>query len=85
MARKKESIFDKMMVTKTRLAMYARYGEQALQGQSPQDFAKDVNECMDHLMSFRNIVNGMVSFDEAPEQAALFYIPTDLIEKAASQ
>ena len=83
MAQKSQTPFDKMMVTQARLHMYVQHGDVALQGQAPQEFAAEVKECMDHLMTFRNIINGMVSFDEVPERAALFYIPDEMIQEVA--
>ena len=69
--------FDKILQTRIKLDLYTKYGDAALQGQSAADFIADVNECYGHLMAFRNIINGMVSFNEAPEKAVLPYLSVD--------
>lgn len=77
MGRRTEKPFDKIMVTRTKLGLFVEYGEAALDGQTPQEFAADVRECFEYLMSFRNIINGMVSFEQKPEDAVLPYLPDD--------
>jgi hypothetical protein len=77
MARRKETPFDKIMTVRSRLGLYVEYGDVALDGKTPQEFAADVKEVFEYLMSFRNMVNGMVSFDEVPEEAVLAYLPCD--------
>lgn len=75
MARKTEKSFDKIMLTSSKLRMYVEYGDVALKGQTPQQFAADVLECFEHLLTFRNIVNRMVSFDQPPADAARMHLP----------
>lgn len=75
MARKGEKPFHKIMLTSSKLRLYVEHGDLALDGQTPQQFAADVLECFEHLMTFRNIVNGMVSFEQAPAEAARMYLP----------
>jgi hypothetical protein len=75
MTRKIEKPFDKLLRVRTTLPLYIEYGDRALQGKSLQEFIVEVNECFELLMTFRNIINGMVSFDEAPEHAVLQYLP----------
>jgi hypothetical protein len=75
MARKTETPFHKIMVMQTRLRLYVEHGDAALDGQTPQQFAADVLECFEHLMTFRNIVNGMISFNLPPAEAARMYLP----------
>ena len=74
MARKAEKPFDKIMTIRSRLALYVQYGDAALGEQTPQAFAADVMECFELLMEFRNIINGMVAFDQAPSRAVLPYL-----------
>jgi hypothetical protein len=74
MARKQETPFNKIMLTRAKLRMFVEFGDHALDGQTPQEFAADVAECLEYLMDFRNIVNGMVTLDEKPGRAALSYI-----------
>lgn len=85
MAKKPEKPFHKIMTTRSKLQMWVQYGDQALGEQTAHDFAGDLLECFEHLITFRNIINGMVGFDEPPEDAALFYISTDKIIAAAEQ
>jgi hypothetical protein len=66
--------FHKIMTVRSKLRMYVEYGDHALDGQTPQEFAADVQECFELLMDFRNIINGMVSFDETPQRAVLPYL-----------
>lgn len=80
MAKKPEKPFHKIMVTRAKLRMFVEYGDNALDGQTAQEFAADVQECMEHLMELRNIINGMVTLDEPPARAALAYINDDDIE-----
>lgn len=78
-----EKPFHKISTVQSRLRMYVEYGDAALQGQTPQEFAADIQECFDYLMDFRNIINGMVSFDEPPKVAAAPYLEEiDLREDA---
>ncbi len=79
MARKTETPFHKIMLVRSKLRLYVEYGDAALQGQTVQEFAADVLECFEWLMEFRNIINGMVSFDEAPSRAVLPYLSDDVI------
>lgn len=81
MARKSETPFNKIMLTRGKLRAYVTYGDMALEGQTPQEFAADVQECLEYLMSFRNIINGMVALEEPPERAVLPYLE-DLNEPA---
>lgn len=74
MARKTKP-FDKLMTVRSKLPLYIEYGEAALQKQSLAEFMADVAECFELLMSFRNIINGMVSFDDTPERSVLPYLP----------
>jgi hypothetical protein len=74
MPKKPQTPFDKIMFTRTKLRLFVEYGDQALQGQTVPEFAADVAECFEYLMAFRNIINGMVSFDEPPARAVLPYL-----------
>ena len=74
MSKKNETPFNKIMMTRAKLGLYVKYGDNALNGQTPQEFAKDVEEVLEYLMTFRNIINGMVSFDEEPERAVIPYL-----------
>ena len=76
MARKTETPFNKILMTRSRLGMFVRYGEHALDGKTFQEFAAEVNEAMGYLMDFRNIVAGMVQFDETPQQSIEYYLET---------
>lgn len=78
MAKKPEKPFNKIMMVRSKLRMFVEYGDHALDGQTPQEFAADVLECFEYLMEFRNIVNGMVSFDETPSRAVLPYLSDDV-------
>lgn len=70
------------MTVRSKLRMYIEYGDHALGDQTPQEFAADVLECFEHLMEFRNIINGMVSFDQEPSRAVLPYISEDVLKEA---
>lgn len=83
MAKKPEKPFAKIQTTRAKLDMYVEFGDLALDGQSPQDFAAEVREAFAYLIDFRNIINGMVSLDEAPAEAVLPYLPMNLIREAA--
>lgn len=84
MPKRHETPFDKIMTVRTALGLYVDHGDTLLQqrGQTAREFAADVRECFEYLMAFRNIINGMVSFNEPPERAMLFYLPDDLREDA---
>lgn len=84
MARKPQTPFDKIMIIRSKIGLYVQYGDAALDGQTPQEFVADVGECFEYLMSFRNIINGMVALDEPPERAVLAYIPDHEIVAAAN-
>jgi hypothetical protein len=73
--------FHKITMIQSRLQMYVEYGDAALQGQTPREFATEVAEAFGYLMDFRNIINGMVGFDDTPKRAALPYLE-DVREKA---
>lgn len=77
MARHTQTPFHKIVTVQTKLGLYVEYGDRALEGQTPQEFAADVKECFEYLMAFRNIINGMVSFDDTPEHSVLRYLPGD--------
>lgn len=81
MARKREETpFNKIMKVHSILAMYVQYGDVALQGQTPQEFAADVRQSFDWLLEFRNMVNTMAALDESPARAALPYMSDDDME-----
>lgn len=77
-----EKPFNKLMTIRARLRMYVEYGDHTLDGQTPQEFGKDVLECFELLMEFRNIINGMVSFDDTPSRAVLPYLSDDVLDDA---
>ena len=79
MPKRKETPFDKIMTTRTTLQMYAEYGDIALKGRDPQDFAKDVHEAMEYLMEFRTIINGMVRLEESPGRAVIPYLSDEVL------
>lgn len=66
---KAEKPFHKITVTQALLRMYVEHGDPALQGRAPQEFAAEVLECFEWLMDFRNLINGMVSFNRPPKEA----------------
>lgn len=80
MAKKPEKPFNKIMLVRAKLRAYVEYGDHALDGQTPQEFAVDVAECFEHLMDFRNIINGMVSFEETPSLAVIPYLSDDAVK-----
>lgn len=82
MANKPKKPFHKILTTRAKLGMFVELGDRALGEQSAQEFAAEVLECFDHLMAFRNIVNGMVSLDEPPARAALAYVSDDDVAAA---
>lgn len=73
MARKPKP-FDKIMMTKSKIDLFVQYGEHALGEQTIGEFMADVKEVVGYLMDLRNIINGMVSFDEPPQQAVRPYL-----------
>ena len=79
MARKPEKPFDKIISARVTLGLYVQHGDAALGGKTPQEFAAEVHECFEYLMEFRNIINGMVGFNEAPSKAVLPYLPDDVL------
>lgn len=83
MARKTETPFHKIMTIRAKLRMYVEYGDHALNGQTPQEFAADIQEIVEYLMDFRNMVNSMVSFDDTPSRSVLPYISDDDLRDAA--
>lgn len=82
MPRKTETPFHKILQVRSKLGLYIEYGDNALGDQTPQEFASDVRECFEYLMEFRNIINGMVSFDEAPSRAVVPYLSDDVLREA---
>lgn len=74
MAKKPETPFHQIMLTRNKLKLYIEYGDHALDGQTPQEFAADVHRCMEYLIDFRNIINGMVALEEPPGRAVLPYL-----------
>ena len=85
MRRKTETPFHKILQARSKLGLYIEYGDNALGDQTPQEFASDVRECFEYLMEFRNIINGMVSFDEAPSRAVVPYLPYELLKETAEK
>lgn len=77
MPKKTQKPFDKIVMTRSRLDMYVEHGEAALQGQTHAEFIAEIHEAFSHLMSFRNIVNGMVRFEEPPAEAVKAYLEYD--------
>lgn len=75
MPKKAKRPFDKIMLTRSKLDLYVRYGDNALGDQTLPEFITDVHEAFGWLMDFRNIINAMVGFDEAPTKAVLPYLP----------
>ncbi|MEY1555296.1 hypothetical protein AB3Y40_06640 [Yoonia sp. R2331] len=67
---KKESTLNKIIMTRTKLGLWVNYGDVALDGQEPQEFAAEVKECFDALMDFRNIVSAMASLEGEPKDRA---------------
>ena len=85
MPKKSEKPFNKIMLTRSKLRLYIEHGDHALGEQAPQEFLADVQECLEYLMEFRNIINGMVSFDEAPSRAVVPYLPYELLKETAEK
>lgn len=83
MAKKSETPFHKIMVTRQKLRLYVEYGDHALDGQTIQQFAGDVLECLETLVEFRNIVNGMASLEQKPSFAVIPYLSDDALAAAA--
>lgn len=73
MARKRPPL-DDVVMTRSKLEMYVQYGDAALKGQSPQEFAAEVLAAYKHLMDVRNIVLAVSRLDQAPSDAARFCI-----------
>lgn len=80
MARKLETPFHKITTVGSKLDLFTKFGDAALAGQPIGDFISDVRECFEYLMTFRNIINRMVAFDQPPERAVLPYLSDDVIE-----
>lgn len=74
MARKNEKPFDRIMTVRSKLDMFVQYGDIALKDQTQAEFLAEVHEAFNYLMEFRNIINGMVRFDEPPRDAVLPYL-----------
>jgi hypothetical protein len=71
---KAEKPFNKIVMTRAALDMYVEHGEAALQGRSHAEFIAEIREAFGYLMDFRNIINGMVRFDDVPREAVLPYL-----------
>jgi hypothetical protein len=82
MPRRTETPFDKIMTARTKLDMFVRYGDVALKDQSFADFAAEINEAFGFLMDFRNMVQGMAKFSEAPGLAVIPYMSRDQLAAA---
>lgn len=80
MARKPQTPFDKIMTVRSKLDLYIRFGDSALGGQSEKEFLVEVHEALELLMEFRNIINSMVSLEEAPLMAVLPYLSDDVVK-----
>lgn len=74
MTRKTEKPFDKIVLTRGKLDMYVQYGDAVLKGQTPQEFAAEVQEAFAYLLDFRNMVSAMAKLDEAPAGAVRMYL-----------
>lgn len=72
--KRQETPFEKIMLTRGKLRLYVEHGDTALDGQSPQEFAAEVQECYQYLMDFRNIVNSMVGLEFPPSDAAKMHV-----------
>jgi len=73
MPKRKETPFDKIVMTRGKLGLYVRHGDVALDGQDPQEFADEVQECFQHLLDFRNMVNEMAALEQAPMDVVKSY------------
>ena len=74
---KAQKPFDKILTARAKIDAYARYGSIALGEQPIDEFMAEVSEAFGYLMSFRNIINAMASFNETPEQTALQFIDVE--------
>ncbi len=84
MANKPETPFHKIMLTRQKLKLYGDYGDRALDGQTLAEMIADASQCIETLIEFRNIINGMVSLDEAPRRAVMPYLSDDVIAEFAN-
>lgn len=82
MPKKPERPFAKILDVKSRVRLYLQFGEHALGGKTVAEFMAEIDETLEHLMDFRNMVNAMVAFDEAPGQAVLPYLSNDDLDAA---
>ena len=67
---KPEKPFNKILMTHGKLRLYLQIGDDALEGQTREEFISDVAECFQYLIDFRNIVNSMASLEMPPADAA---------------
>jgi len=67
--KRQDTPFDKIMRTASTLRLYVEYGDVALDGQTPQEFAADTQEALQYLLDFRNMVNSMAALNESPQDA----------------
>lgn len=65
--------FDKIMTTRAKLELMATYPDH-FSDEDRRAVIADANKVVGWLMDFRNIVNGMVSFEEPPKDAAAAYV-----------
>lgn len=80
---KPDKPFNKIMRVRAKLDLFVRFGDNALGDQTLEQFMVEVNESFELLMAFRNIVNGMVNFDDTPERSVLPYLSESVIREAA--
>lgn len=67
--------FHRISMTRSKLEMWAEHGDRIFSDPSEKDqLLRDACFTVGALMDFRNIINGMVGFDELPQDAARPYV-----------
>lgn len=64
--RQEDKPMYKITMARHKLQLYANLGDEALEGQTPQELAVEVLDAFETLMKFSNIVRGLVSFEREP-------------------
>lgn len=78
---KVKSPLDVIIETKMKVAMFNKYGETALQGQTMESFMQDVESCLDVLMDYRNMTLSMAQLNVTPQVNVLQHLSQEDIAR----
>lgn len=76
----KSEPLDTIVEHASKLRMFQEFGEQALGGQSMDEFIKEVAVSYGHLMDLRNLISHACKLDNKPVRNAMMIADRDDIE-----